>query len=405
MFRFNRIYFLLAVFLLLLEIFIGARLHDALIRPYGGDILVVILLYCLVQSFWKLPVWPAALSVLVFAYGVEVSQYFGLADRLGFRGPSLMRVLLGSYFTWVDIGCYTLGILIVLGVEGWTRRGHGAGDDAAGRGDGGRAPDATSGAAEVTGHPGEEFFVARGSIVRKIWGNADTILFIFAGASAEFALNKAVDWLYFTGKLPADPLGRLFSTVEYAQKIVFATREKAHAAIDSIAAVHKNVEASRGYSIPEEAYLDVLFQLIDYSIRSFELLQKKLTIEEKAEVFGVFHRVGVRMGLKGLPGTFGEWEQLRARYLQENLDCSPLSLDLYKRYKGSLGWGRYQLLLQAQTVLVPGRVRRLLFLPMVPWMTPIVLLYKIVRALRLDRLLKVIILPGKYREQVFRLDM
>jgi len=52
------------------------------------------------------------------------------------------------------------------------------------------------------------------SIVRKIWGKSDTILFIFAGAAAEFALNKAVDWLYFTGRIPNDPIGRLFSTVE-----------------------------------------------------------------------------------------------------------------------------------------------------------------------------------------------
>ena len=66
-----------------------------------------------------------------------------------------------------------------------------------------------------------EYFVQPGSIVRKIWGKGDTVLFVFAGASAEFALNKAVDWLYFTGKLPADPLGRLFSTVMYARLIVF----------------------------------------------------------------------------------------------------------------------------------------------------------------------------------------
>jgi len=52
-----------------------------------------------------------------------------------------------------------------------------------------------------------EYFVKQNSIVRTIWGDGDTILFIFAGASAEFALNKAVDWLYFTGKLPEDPLG------------------------------------------------------------------------------------------------------------------------------------------------------------------------------------------------------
>ncbi len=51
---------------------------------------------------------------------------------------------------------------------------------------------------------------------------ADTILFAFAGSAAEFALNQAVDWLFNTGKLPADPLGRLFSTARFAQDIAFA---------------------------------------------------------------------------------------------------------------------------------------------------------------------------------------
>ena len=50
-----------------------------------------------------------------------------------------------------------------------------------------------------------EFFVEKGSVVRKIWGKGDTILFVFAGSAAEFALNKAVDWLYFTGRLPCRP--------------------------------------------------------------------------------------------------------------------------------------------------------------------------------------------------------
>jgi len=94
------------------------------------------------------------------------------------------------------------------------------------------------------------YFVKEDSIVRKIWGNPDTILFIFAGASAEFALNKAVDWLYFTGRLPGDPIGRLFSTVGYAKKIVFSGQDEALKAIDQITAIHKNVEVNRGTTIP-----------------------------------------------------------------------------------------------------------------------------------------------------------
>jgi uncharacterized protein (DUF2236 family) len=250
-----------------------------------------------------------------------------------------------------------------------------------------------------------EEFVTKDSIVRKIWGNADTILFIFAGASAEFALNKAVDWLYFTGKLPADPLGRLFSTVAYAQKIVFAKTDKANAAIDSISCIHKGVEASRGASIPDEAYLDVLFLLIDYSIRSFELLHRRLSAEEKAEVFTVFYRVGARMGLKALPASYPDWEYQRAAYLKENLVRSGFSQDLYRRYRRNLGGVRYRLLLQAQIVLVPTRVRRLLGLSPLPLLWPVIQLYKGIRLLRLDRLLKLILLPQKYRAQVFQLDL
>src|ERR1700712_977345 len=119
------------------------------------------------------------------------------------------------------------------------------------------------------------YFVKNDSIVRQIWGKADTILFIFAGASAEFALNKSIDWLYFTGRLPSDPLGRLFSTVEYSRQIIFSEYDAAIKSIDHITGIHKSVEASRGARIPDEAYLDVLYMLIDYSIRSYQLLEQK----------------------------------------------------------------------------------------------------------------------------------
>src|SRR6186997_124149 len=102
-------------------------------------------------------------------------------------------------------------------------------------------------------------FVEKNSIVRRIWGRSDTVLFIFAGAAAEFALNKSVDWLYFTGRLPADPIKRLFSTVTYAHRIIFSNDHGSVHAIDQMAAIHKGVEHARGFSIPPAAYRDVLF--------------------------------------------------------------------------------------------------------------------------------------------------
>src|SRR5690348_12391329 len=94
-------------------------------------------------------------------------------------------------------------------------------------------------------------FVHRSSIVRKIWGNPDLILLIFAGSAAEFALNRAVDWLFFTGKLPRDPIGRLFSTVRYAQEIVFVDEETAQRTFDRITAAHAAVERARNNTIPD----------------------------------------------------------------------------------------------------------------------------------------------------------
>ncbi len=89
-------------------------------------------------------------------------------------------------------------------------------------------------------------FIDHQSIVREIWATTDITLFIFAGAAAEFALNKEVDWLFHTGKLPSDPIGRLFSTVRYAQLIIFSDERKALRTIDNINAIHHQVEFSRG---------------------------------------------------------------------------------------------------------------------------------------------------------------
>jgi len=250
-----------------------------------------------------------------------------------------------------------------------------------------------------------EYFVDKHSIVRKIWGKGDTILFIFAGASAEFALNKAVDWLYFTGKLPADPIGRLFSTVCYAQQIVFSNTEDAYKAIDRITAIHAGIEKSRQAVIPDWAYRDVLFMLIHYSIASYELLERKLSPEEKEEAFNVFYRVGDRMGLTGLPKNYNEWVIMHQEHLQEDLVKSEYTLDLYKQYKKHLGVIRYWILKESQILVVPERVNDLLKLGSFSWASPLLFFYKLSRRVKLDGALKSLLLPAAYKKQINDLDI
>ncbi len=250
-----------------------------------------------------------------------------------------------------------------------------------------------------------EFFVNKDSVVRKIWGKGDTILFIFAGASAEFALNKAVDWLYFTGRLPADPLGRLFSTVNYARAIVFSELNAANCAIDKISAIHSAVEINRGAKIPDWAYRDVLFMLIGYSINSFELLERKLTDAEKEEVFNVFYRVGSRMNLKGLPKNYTDWLVMRGQHLNHDLVKGDYTIDLYKQYRKHLGQVRFKLLLEGQKLVVPKKVNELLQLGKVSLLTPVLAFYKLTRKVKVDWFLKSVILPKEYKAEIKELDV
>ncbi len=250
-----------------------------------------------------------------------------------------------------------------------------------------------------------EYFVDRQSIVRKIWGKSDTILFVFAGASAEFALNKAVDWLYFTGRLPADPLGRLFSTVMYARDIVFSEKEKAEKTIDKITSIHRAIETARGDQIPDWAYRDVLFMLIHYSLAAYELLERKLDDKEKEDLYDVFYRMGIRMGLKDLSPHFDQWLTQRDEHLHSNLENSHYTIDLFKQYKKHLGTTRFFILKESQKLVVPRHVNELLGLGKVKWIAPVLFTYKLSRKVKLDGFIKSLILPAAYKKQIRELDV
>lgn len=117
MIRFNKIYFYLTILIFVTEILIALYVHDDLIRPYGGDVLVVILIYCCIRSFLNIPVWIAATFVLLFAFGIEWLQRLNFVARIGLEHSKLANVVLGNSFAWNDIFSYCLGIAIVLVVE------------------------------------------------------------------------------------------------------------------------------------------------------------------------------------------------------------------------------------------------------------------------------------------------
>lgn len=113
----NKKYLALTLLILAIEFIIACYIHDAFIRPYIGDVLVVILLYCFVKAFLNTPIVPTAIGVLTFSYVVETLQYFNIVDVIGLGHSKVARIVIGSSFSWLDILAYTAGITIVLLTE------------------------------------------------------------------------------------------------------------------------------------------------------------------------------------------------------------------------------------------------------------------------------------------------
>jgi len=113
MFSFNKYYFGLSLLLFTTEVLIVLYAHDQIIRPYAGDFLIVIFLYCLIKTFLNAPAKPVAISVLLFYYLIEASQYFNLIHHLGMDNSKIAPLILGNSFSWVDMLAYTLGTGVI----------------------------------------------------------------------------------------------------------------------------------------------------------------------------------------------------------------------------------------------------------------------------------------------------
>ncbi|MFN2567373.1 MAG: oxygenase MpaB family protein [Gemmatimonadaceae bacterium] len=241
--------------------------------------------------------------------------------------------------------------------------------------------------------------------MRRIWGDADAVLLVFAGAAAEFALNRAVDWLFFTGAIPADPIGRLFRTAAYAQEIVFASRATAEQTLARIRTAHAAVEQSRGAQIPDWAHRDVLYLLIDYSERAETLLRGALTPAERDDLYDVFRRVGEGLAIARLPPTYADWRPDRERHMRDDLAYSEHTAALYARYREQLGPWRYGLLRHLQALLSPRLVADLLRLPRrTGWTRPAIAAYRALRHLRLAPVARLALVPREHLGHVRGLD-
>ena len=110
-------YAIVFLFLLVVEILIALFVHDRFVRPYVGDMIVVVVVYCFVrmgipERFRLMSLW-----VFLFAVCVEVLQYFRIVEVLGVENNAFLRTLIGTSFSWEDILCYAVGCVALAAWE------------------------------------------------------------------------------------------------------------------------------------------------------------------------------------------------------------------------------------------------------------------------------------------------
>lgn len=122
MIQFNLKYFTLTISLFITELLIALYVHDNFVRPYLGDVLVVMLIYCFIKSFLDVKAIPAAVFVLLFAFTIEFLQYLTIVEKLGLQNSKIARTVIGTSFSWEDIISYAAGIIVVIIAEYFFRK-------------------------------------------------------------------------------------------------------------------------------------------------------------------------------------------------------------------------------------------------------------------------------------------
>ncbi|RZK33702.1 MAG: DUF2809 domain-containing protein [Pedobacter sp.] len=111
---FNLKFLFIFIAIFIVEVSIAKFLHDAYIRPFGGDVLVVVLIYAFLRIFLKMNYKNLAFYVLIFSFVIEFLQALHYVNWLGLQDSKFWTIVLGTYFSVYDLLAYFVGYLICL---------------------------------------------------------------------------------------------------------------------------------------------------------------------------------------------------------------------------------------------------------------------------------------------------
>lgn len=120
--QFSPNYFFVFLMIFIIEVIIALYVKDKIKRPYVGDILLVILIYCFVKTFGKAPSLYIAIGALLFAYVIEAAQYYNFVKLLHLEKYKVARIILSTSFSWGDILFYTIGAAICIFADKYKKK-------------------------------------------------------------------------------------------------------------------------------------------------------------------------------------------------------------------------------------------------------------------------------------------
>ncbi|WP_291122937.1 DUF2809 domain-containing protein [Empedobacter sp. UBA7620] len=117
MFKFDKKSFSIAIIIFLIEVIIALYIKDKIIRPFVGDILVVIFIYYFIKAFINTKAINIAIFTLFFSFIVEILQYFNFVEMIGLGHNKAARIIIGTSFSWIDLLCYFIGFILLFLID------------------------------------------------------------------------------------------------------------------------------------------------------------------------------------------------------------------------------------------------------------------------------------------------
>lgn len=112
--KLNYKYLIVFIIIFIIEIFIAVFINDTIIRPFIGDVLVVILIYAFIRIFTEKYIKYLPIYIFVFACLIEIGQYFNLLNIFHLENSKLAQIVIGSTFDIKDIICYFIGTTLTM---------------------------------------------------------------------------------------------------------------------------------------------------------------------------------------------------------------------------------------------------------------------------------------------------